>query len=385
MTDILYVANARVPSRKAHVYQILQMCDAFVEVGNDVELVVPKRRQPTQAPDVEYYDLPMAFRTTRLPCLDFLWLSTHVETIARAAFYIQTVTFTLASLLYVTIREPDVIYTRSRFFAIVGSHLYGESIVVEVHRSPSHDLSTKLTGGAYDRCRGLVLISEGLEEEWQSVTQAPTHVAPDGVDIERFEVHRPKEELRAALELPPGPLVSYTGSLQPWKGVDTLVEAAHELKEATVCVVGGTDEQLEWLRSTTTPSSNVLLIGHVPPHKVPLYLAASDVLVVPNTAEKAISERYTSPLKVFEYMAAERPIVASDLPSLREILDEEIAYFASPDDPDSLAKTIEQALRDPAATRRAEAAKERVTEYTWTARARNISEAFFEDREEGPD
>jgi glycosyltransferase involved in cell wall biosynthesis len=383
MTDVLYVANARVPSRKAHVYQILQMCDAFVEVGNDVELVVPRRRQPTSAPDSVYYDVTMAFNTTRLPCLDLLWLSVPLAAFARAAFYLQTGTFTLASLLYVTLRDPDIVYTRSRSFAVLGSFLFGKSVVVEVHRRPSHNLITKITGVSYDRSRGLVLISEGLENEWQSVTRAPTHVAPDGVDLELFEVQCSKEELRAALELPPGPLVCYAGSIQPWKGVDTLVEGAHELEDATVCVVGGTDEQREWLRSTTTLPENLLLVGQVPPDRVPEHLAASDVLVVPNTAKCEISERYTSPLKLFEYMAAERPIVASDLPSLREIIDEDTAYFATPDDSVSLAETIERALTDPDASHRARAARERVAEYTWRARARKISDKFFEERAGG--
>lgn len=388
MTDILYVANARVPSRKAHSYQIIQMCDAFVQNGDDVELLLPERKQPADAPTSadDYYDIQIGFGTKYLSCLDVLWVTPpSIGLLNRLVFYLQTVTFTITALVYTMRQDFDIVYTRSRLFGMVGALLFGEKVVVEIHRSPSRDLVTKITGATYDRCRGLVLISEGLEEKWAAVTDAPTHVAPDGVNLDRFRVGRSKEEMRADLGLPSGPLVCYTGSLQPWKGVDTLVTAAGTLQGTTVCLVGGTPDQQEWLRNAVTAPENLHLIGHVSPSQVPKYLAASDVLVVPNTANREISARYTSPLKLFEYMAAERPIVATDIPSLREILDEEMAYFAVPDDPDSLAGTIELALTDPDASRRASNAGERVQEYTWQARARNISEALFDCSEEDQD
>jgi glycosyltransferase involved in cell wall biosynthesis len=119
---------------------------------------------------------------------------------------------------------------------------------------------------------------------------------------------------------------------------------------------------------------NFRLQGFVPPTQVPTYLAAADVLVLPNTAKAAISRLYTSPLKLFEYMAAQRPIVASDLPSLRDILTpQHNAVLVTPDDPTALAAGIAQVLADPhLAERLTRQAAEDVKQYSWEQRATRI-------------
>ena len=106
---------------------------------------------------------------------------------------------------------------------------------------------------------------------------------------------------------------------------------------------------------------------------VPKYLAASDVLVLPNS-EKGLSE-FTSPLKLFEYMAAKRPIVASDLPSLREILSESNAVMVRPDDPAALAEGIQKVLEDEELAKKlAGNAYIDVQQYSWDKRAMRILE-----------
>jgi glycosyltransferase involved in cell wall biosynthesis len=114
--------------------------------------------------------------------------------------------------------------------------------------------------------------------------------------------------------------------------------------------------------------------GFQPPARVPLYLAAADLGVVPNRSRPAISARYTSPLKVFEALAAGLPLVASDLPSLREVLsDGEDAVLAAPDDEAALAQAIRRLLGD-AELRAALAARgrARAAEHSWDARARRL-------------
>ena len=120
--------------------------------------------------------------------------------------------------------------------------------------------------------------------------------------------------------------------------------------------------------------ANVVFAGHVAPERVPLYQAAADVLVLPNTAQATISREHTSPLKLFEYMAAGRPIVASDLPSLREVLRHgDNAWLVQPDDPAALAQGIQHLLAEPTlAARLAAQAQEEVQAYTWEQRAERI-------------
>ena len=107
---------------------------------------------------------------------------------------------------------------------------------------------------------------------------------------------------------------------------------------------------------------------------MPLSLKSADVLVLPNSNREKLSRAYTSPMKLFEYMASGRPIVASDVPSLREILDETNCYFFTPDDPESLAQVVITTINNPEAQKKADKARKDVEKYSWDKRAVAIME-----------
>ncbi|MUV88784.1 glycosyltransferase [Halapricum sp. CBA1109] len=384
---IQYVANARIPSRKAHPYQIVQMCAGFEAAGEDVELVVPDRRHGRNAvdgPAESYFDTRISFDITKLRCIDFIYtLDRLPSAFGLPIFYLQALTFSLAALWHVLRGEQaDLIYTRSLLFALLCSIVLPDRTVVELHQFPSRRWVARLLGRRFERLRGVVTISEGLRREWDQATDADIVVEPDGVRLDRFDADVDRSAVRGELSTAEDRFVAcYAGSVKPWKGVDTLVRAAATLEDVDVWVVGGTDDQLAWLRETvgSVPGS-VTLVGHVRPEAVPRYLAASDCLVLPNTADSDISSRYTSPLKLFEYMAAGRPIVASDLPSIREVLDEESAFFFDPDDPASLAACLRTVRDGDDADDRTAAARNRVERYTWTARAERILDRYASGR-----
>jgi len=126
-------------------------------------------------------------------------------------------------------------------------------------------------------------------------------------------------------------------------------------------------------------AARVTFTGLVEPPQVRAWLARANVLVLPNPAS-AISSRFTSPLKLFEYMAAQRPIVASDLPALREVLSpDENAVLVTPGSAPALAAGIRRVLDDPAlATRVASRALATVADFSWDRRADRL-EALFDD------
>ncbi|MBI4068146.1 glycosyltransferase family 4 protein, partial [Candidatus Kaiserbacteria bacterium] len=120
----------------------------------------------------------------------------------------------------------------------------------------------------------------------------------------------------------------------------------------------------------TYASDRVHVIGYQPRAKMASITMSADILVLPNSAKPKISSHYTSPLKLFQYMAAGVPIVASDLPSIREILTDETAFWFPPDDEHALARQIEYVLSRPDEAReKAARARENVKKYTWDARA----------------
>jgi glycosyltransferase involved in cell wall biosynthesis len=137
--------------------------------------------------------------------------------------------------------------------------------------------------------------------------------------------------------------------------------------------VGGTEEDIEKFKKGASGLNNVLVVGHRPYTEIPYWLKAADVLILPNSAREKISQFYTSPLKLFEYLAAGKPIVASDLPSIREILNENNSILVKPDNPESLAKGINLALQKPDfSVKIAKQARQEVKEYSWQKRAQKI-------------
>ena len=139
--------------------------------------------------------------------------------------------------------------------------------------------------------------------------------------------------------------------------------------------VGGTKEDILEFKAFIKRNEilKAVIIGHVPPTTVPKYLVASDVVILPNI-RKGHSE-YTSPLKLFEYMASKRPIVTSDLPSIREILNVKNAILVEPGNPKSLAEGIKRALNDEELARKlTEKAYQDVQQYSWDNRVVKILE-----------
>jgi glycosyltransferase involved in cell wall biosynthesis len=113
--------------------------------------------------------------------------------------------------------------------------------------------------------------------------------------------------------------------------------------------------------------------GLIAPGAVPPLLASADILVLPNLPS-SISSRFTSPLKLFEYMAAGRAIVASDLPAIREVLRDGVnAVLVPPGDAEALAAALGRLAQDPALARRiALAAFDDAAQYSWARRAARL-------------
>jgi glycosyltransferase involved in cell wall biosynthesis len=191
-----------------------------------------------------------------------------------------------------------------------------------------------------------------------------------------------KEEAREQLGLEiTASIVLYTGHLYGWKGVDTLALSAKKVPEAQFIFVGGREwDDMPAFREQYEDISNIRVTGHRPYQELALWQKAADVLVLPNSGKEDISRFYTSPMKLFGYMASGRPVIASDLPSVREVVTDRAVLFIPPDDPEALSAAIKKILSDGLLQERlATEALREVQNHTWKKRARRIS-SFIESR-----
>lgn len=190
-----------------------------------------------------------------------------------------------------------------------------------------------------------------------------------------------REEARAHLGLAAEDcIVTYTGRIDVTKGIPILARMAQQLPEVTFLLVGaasGSDHEREILRHVQEAgASNVRLRPRVPPSEVAAYLFASDCLVIPPTAAPLLRHGHTVlPMKTFSYLAAGRPIVAPDLPDLREVLHhDENALLVPPDNVEAAAAAIRLAVSNRLVGEKlGYAARRNAAQFTWQARAERLS------------
>jgi glycosyltransferase involved in cell wall biosynthesis len=200
-------------------------------------------------------------------------------------------------------------------------------------------------------------------------------VAHDAVDSKQFSIGLSKIECRRRLGLPEDKkIVLYSGHLYSWKGVQTLVDASEYLSDDTVVIfVGGTSYDIATFKKKNADRKRVKIIGWKDHKDIPLYLRSADVLVLPNSS-KNIAGTYTSPMKLFEYMASGTPIVSSKIPSIEEILNKSNSVLVKSDNVRELAFGIKSVLFDQKlATTISKQARIDVENYTWDRRAEIIS------------
>ncbi len=363
---LAYIANVRMPTEKAHGVQIMEMCAAFASAGAELTLVVPWRFNKLKADPFQYYGVPRSFKIVKVPALDVLPVLR-----GRIGFLIEQFSFYVIAKLYVRSSKFDAIYGRD-----VVAPLFFKDSYFEVHNMPERQ--GKLFGWVINRAKHLFPVTGHLKDALITAG-APTGkitVVPDGVNLSMFQNRPEKEAARERLNLPVDrKIVVYTGSfyLYSWKGVDVLLETSGYFSADTLFVlVGGDEKEIADIKKKGV-GPNVRLVPHRPHHEVAGYLAAADVLVLPNKTGSLHSERYTSPLKLFEYMASGVPIVASHLPSICEVLNENNAFLVTANSPERLAAGLRMVLLDARGSReRADQALKDVKKYSWDERAVTI-------------
>lgn len=367
---IIYILNARWPTSKAYGLQVAKMCEAFVETGVGVTLVVPRRKSHPQVNEQNYREsYALRKRLSVVYLFSFDWIVFGF--LGKVLFALQELLFAFRARLFV-IGMEGVVYTRDLYTASLFIFTK-RPVVLELHNAPRRwSLWQRYI---LHRLPKIVVISQALAERIRELKIPDTRImlSPDGYDDRQYQILPSRMEARYRVHLPEEmPIVLYAGHLFAWKGVDILAHAAPMI-DGLVVFVGGTESDITRMKMRYGMIPNILFIGHRPHSEIPLWLRAADVLILPNRGEEDISRLYTSPLKMFEYMASGTPIVASDLPSIREVLSEKSAILVTPDDPQALARAIQRVVTEPQlASRISECAGELIRNYAWEHRAEKI-------------
>ncbi len=361
---------------KAREIQTIHTCHALARHGCEVILGAARRPGVLSKTVLDY------FRLQPLPTLKLLFLPRFIHFTRNIVVSFQTLFLNYLRDYVVKARaagEIDLIYTRHLKVAdFCLKQNFGIPIIFESHEVFSLgqvDSPGKFKrlfdqeNYVYSHVQGLVTISNHLKDYLQAhfPIHGPVARASDGVDLELFgSLNGSTVDCN---------LIIYTGSLFGWKGVDTIIKAMCYLPRQRLWVLGGSAREIlekQTLAEQWKVRERCLFRGYVSRAELTEPLAKAYIGVLPNHREE-ISERFTSPLKLFEYMAAGKVIVASDLPSIREILDESKAYLCPPASPRSLAEAIDSVYRDhEGAQRRIAVAKETARHFSWDCRAKTI-------------
>ena len=412
---IVYVTNARLPTEKAHGLATVKIAEAFADLGYSVEMIIPARWRKSE--DIfKYYGLHRNFNIKRLSTIDLLTVSNPPPTpsltlregdkkvfnflvgggFQKLAFLIQLFSFSIFAAIYCTWRfNRQVVFFSHDHVPLWFLSWFGARIFYDIHHFPDHNIFYERV---LKKSFGLAVQTKWkIEALWKEFGVPKDKIVywPNGTDVQKFQIRSTKSEARNKLGLPQDKkIIVYTGQLFDWKGADTMIGAAKLLRDIDFCIVGGGNspprppsltlreggERREEVSSLggELPYSNIHFTGQRPHDEIPLWLRAADVLVLPNTGRQKVSLYYTSPMKMFEYMASGTPIVASDIPSIREILNDKNSFLAEADNPKSFAEKINYALEhSESAQKLAIEAQKDVQKYTWLERAKRISERFI--------
>lgn len=368
---LVYIAKSPIPSRQANSIHVMKICQAFAQNGHQVYLIVPDREDHLE-PDVEdiyaYYGVKPCFEIIHIP-----WPRTKIGGLING---------------YLTARmahqiSPDIIFTRDHISGFFAS--FGNAPVIFESHIPIHEtgLLSKfffewlIRLPSFNR---LVVITSVLEQYYslnypslkEKIMVAPDAADPVSPDTEPYPYPNAGRRLQ----------VGYVGHLYPGRGIEVIESMAKAIPRADFHVIGGTERDLIRHQQANNKPLNLFFHGFKPPADVERYRLGCDILLAPYQRVVEVSGggntvEWMSPLKIFEYMAAGKAIIASDLPVLHEVLKhEENCLLCPPDDPDSWIEALERLEQDELlrAQLGRNAEEEFLERYTWKKRADRVVE-----------
>lgn len=365
-----FLSAAEIPSQSAESIYVMKMCHALAQVGHEVTLYA--REVLGDAGDVfSRYDVDPIFQVVLKRWPKVRWLGGPI--------YGLGVRRALSARI-----EPDLLYARDIYSASLLVNK-GVDLIYEVHVPPRNWPRRLLERRLLKRAVALIVTTQALAREYRRMFPALVppllKIAPNAADA--IPLDRDRADGNTAMETT-GVTVGYVGHLYPGKGMEVITAVAKRLPDIDFHVVGGTPPWIEHWSGRAGP--NVYFHGFKTQPELASLLDTFDIVLAPYQEvvggygpRSQQSANWTSPMKVFEYMAHSKPIIASDLPAMKEILVHgETALLCSSTDVDSWAQAI-RTLQSDAVLRARLARQARITlemNHTWKARARTVLEGL---------
>jgi glycosyltransferase involved in cell wall biosynthesis len=365
---IAYVSSSQLPSRYANSIHVMKMCQALADVGHDVLL--------TATPGGEHAESDYEFYGVR-PCFD---IAKHCVPRFPPGYRGWRYAWKVAGAIK---RWGPVDLICGRYLpGIAVAALRGTPCIVELHQPPVRSTRRIINWLSRRGClHKIVVITEALRN---ACVEALVGVPPDRFIVCPDAADEPSIDECPDVLLPFAKTsrlqIGYTGHLYPGKGMEILTRLAARLPSCDFHVVGGMPGDVASWQTVSVDIRNIHFHSFVAPALVPAYQQSMDILLAPYQEQVLVSggkddvAPWMSPLKIFEYMSVGKPIIASDLPVLREVLtDGENALLAPSSDVAKWEAQVNR-LRDPSLRNRlgSNALREFRSQFTWQSRARRV-------------
>lgn len=360
---IAYFSYARLPSRSANSIHVMRMCNAFAGYGSNVCLYVPafpdEEYEKVDVDVFEYYGIGKSFKIKKFPWLPVKGRSTVYSWMAS---------------LHAKLTDTQLVYARDMKSGFMCARL-GLPVIFEAHapiKKNNNNVFRKLISSkTFVR---LVVISDALRKIFEQTypeLAGRIIIAHDAADIDEV-CNETRQGTTDRLR------IGYVGHLYQGRGIDLIIELARRCPWADFEIVGGMDEDVDFWKSRSEEINNIHFYGHLSYNQAGHIRQCCQILLAPFAKKLAVygggadTSQWMSPMKIFEYMAAGKAILCSDLPVLREVLEnEKTALFCSAENVDDWQLALEKLRDDPLLMKRiGQQAREKLEKHhTWQSRA----------------